>query len=161
MKKKFYQAKCFIAIICLSVIGMTGCALHKEDNTVTNTEVKQELSTEEQFVEDVKVTLQKYIDNYSKEEKLTDVYFANGELWICLDVSSVNTTLLPIDHFAIQETGFLTDYILALNEYTNLWDIIIVKYEDVGYIKLDKSIWEKKADGQYYFPTLNMELITE
>lgn len=166
MNEKVFQKKWFIiivAIVCLCVGFIIGFLGKDTGNIQENTEIgqntEQTVTTEEQFMNDVKTTLQNYLDTNSPDEKLNDVYFSNGKLWVCMDMSSADTSMISIEHLAIHETASFTDLILELNEYTDLWNTIIIDFGEVGFTNLNKELLEEKSTGGYYFPLQDIPLI--
>lgn len=122
----------------------------KEDNT------EDDISIDEQFVESVKVAIQDDISN--DDEKIIDVTLNNKELRVFVDFSQKDPSPFTLEDIAIIRTSSITDAILDLTEYMDLWDTIVVDFGSVGYIKNNKEQMTQNEYGMYYFPTENFKL---
>lgn len=171
MKKKFYQRKWFIILMCILGIGFIGSMSDSNESTSSNqtsqeshsstTNINDETEqntdiTGDKFVEDVKGAIQGSISQ--KDEKITDVVLENTELLISVDLRQADPTPLSLEDLALSRTSSITDSILELTQYENLWNTITVDFGDLGKITNSKDNLTENEYGMRYFPSENFEL---
>lgn len=184
-KKKFYQTKWFmwiwfiifppiglvllwtlhrdmkklVKIILSAVFGMWTIIFALDvSGALTDNTAPIELSREvpaNDFVENVKTAIQ---GDGGENEVIKDVSFENKELCVYVDFSKVDPAPLTIEDLAISRTSSITDAILELKEYDNVWDTIIVDFGEVGKIKNEKVDIKENEYGGRYFPSENFKL---
>lgn len=57
---------------------------------------------------------------------------------------------LILEDLALSRTSSITDSILKLTQYENLWDTITIDFGSVGYIRNDKSNMADSGQGAYF-----------
>lgn len=184
-KKKFYQAKWFLWLwlivfppvgiillwavhkgmskktkIILSVVFVIWFAIlmsaTKGGSTDNGTQTEQgENMTESNFAEDVKNAIQ---GDVGENEVIKDVTFENKELCVYVDFSKVDPAPLTIEDLAISRTSSITDAILELKQYDDLWETITVDFGEVGKIKNEKAGIQENENGGRYFPSEDFKL---
>lgn len=98
---------------------------------------KGELLSSAAFVEKVKVVVQGAVS--SQDESITDVVFRDGDLCVYVDFSKKNPSPLTLEELAFSRTSSITDAILRLIEYDDLWETITVDFGPTGHITNDKE----------------------
>lgn len=88
------------------------------------------------FVEQVKGTIQDVITG--KDESIIDVIFQNGDLCVYVDFTKKNPSPLTWKELAFSRTTSLTDAILKLRDFDDLWKTITIDFGPIGHIKNDK-----------------------
>lgn len=184
-KKKFYQAKWFLWLwlivfppvgiillwavhkgmkkktkIILSVVFAIWFAIllsatkgGSSDNTTQTG--KDGGMSENTFVEDVKTAIQ---GDVGENEAIKDVTLENKELCVYVDFSKVDPSPLTIEDLAISRTSSITDTILELKQYDDLWETITVDFGEIGKIKNEKVSLKENEKGGRYFPSEDFKL---
>lgn len=111
-------------------------------------------ATPENFLKDVKTTVE---GDVGEGESITDVTFENGALCVYVDFSQTDPAPLTFEDLAISRTETITEDILTLRQYDDLWETITVDFGEVGKITNIKSSMETNALGRY-FPSENYVL---
>lgn len=107
----------------------------------------QQVNDENQFIENVETSIN---GDVGKDELITNVTLENKQLCIYVDLSKSDPSPFTMEDIAISRTSSITDDILSLEQYDNLWDAIIVDFGDLGKIINDKSNMEKSSYGRYF-----------
>lgn len=111
----------------------------KEDTTPT-------LNADE-YVSKVKTDIQKSV---ASDERILNVSLNNKELLIKVDLSQSDPSPLTIEDLAITRTSSITDSILKLSEYYDLWDVITVDFGAIGKISNNKDDVKSNGYGNYF-----------
>lgn len=106
------------------------------------------------FIEDVKDVIQGAIGS---NEAITDVVLENGDLCVYVDFSKADTFPLTLEDLALSRTSSITDAILELKEYDELWETITVDFGNVGHITNSKADMQNSGFGRY-FPTEDFKI---
>lgn len=158
-KKPLYKKWWFWAIIVVLILSASGGSDTSDDAETVATEVTEISLTEVQmldsdkFIEEVKTITQGAIA--SENEAITDVTLKDGDLHVFVDLSNADSAPLTIEDLAISRTGSITEAILELCEYDELWDTITVDFGDIGQIKNKKDDITENEFGGRYFPSVN------
>ncbi len=151
VKKPFYKKWWFwviIVVILVAIFGSNGAKEGVEDG------VNDTLNATA-FVEEVKTAIQGAIS--SEDEAITDVKLEDKNLCVYVDLSKADPSPLTIEDLAISRTGSITDAILDITEYDDLWETITVDFGNVGKVVNSKDSIEENEVGRY-FPTENLKL---
>ncbi len=100
------------------------------------------------FIADVKDVIQGAIS--SKTEAITDVVLENGDLCVYVDFSKADPSPLTLEDLALSRTSSITDAILELKDYDELWETITVDFGDVGHITNSKTDMKNNGFGRYF-----------
>lgn len=111
--------------------------------------------TADNFIADVKDVIQGAIS--SKTEAITDVTLENGDLCVYVDFSKADTSIITIEDLALSRTSSITDAILELKDYDELWETITVDFGDTGHITNNKADMKSNGMGRY-FPAENFKI---
>lgn len=108
----------------------------------------------DEFVKDVKKVIQ---GSVGENETITDVIYENRDLCVYVDFSKADPTPITFEDLAISRTCSITDEILTLTQYFDLWDTVTVDFGDLGYIRNGK---DNILDSEYglYFDIEKFEL---
>lgn len=101
----------------------------------------------DEYISKVKTEIQKSV---ASDEKILSVSLNNKELLIKVDLSQSDPTPLTIEDLAITRTSSITDSILKLSEYYDLWDVIIVDFGAIGKISNNKDDIKSNGYGNYF-----------
>ena len=128
------------------------------ESTDTTTTTDDNSPTEEErinkFVEEAKTVTQ---DSIGENEQITNIEYNNRDLRVYVDLSQATPDPLTYEDLAISRTSSITDQLLTLKGYLNLWDTITVDFGDIGYIKNPKQNMESNGYG-FYFNSANFKL---
>lgn len=131
--------------------GTTDVSPEQDDIELSTSENIEEKSSfinnPEKFVNDVKTSIE---DDVGENESIVDIKFENKDLCVYVDISNADTSILSIEDLAKSRTGSITDSILELNEYDDLWETITVDFGNVGKIKNSKDNMEANDYGRYF-----------
>ena len=92
-----------------------------------------------------------------ENEQITGIEYNNRDLRVYVDLSQATPDPLTYEDLAISRTSSITDQLLTLKGYLNLWDTITVDFGDIGYIKNPKQNIESNGYG-FYFNSANFKL---
>lgn len=106
------------------------------------------------YVADVKYVIQGAIGS---NEAITDVVLENEDLCVYVDFSNADPSPLTLEDLALARTGSITDAILELKDYDDLWETITVDFGEVGHITNNKADIQTSGGGRY-FPSENFKL---
>lgn len=159
VKKPFYKKWWFWVIIIIVLAGIFGSGGTKdEENDDTPPTAAQDEQTAsdsqtddvsaEKFVEEVKTVIQGAIS--SKTETITDVVLENGDLCVYVDFSKADPSPLTFEDLALSRTSSITDAILELKDYDELWETITIDFGDVGHITNSKADMQNNGFGRYF-----------
>ena len=136
----------------------------KKVETVTSTPESTDTTTEDdspteeerinKFVEEAKTVTQ---GSVGENEQITGIEYNNRDLRVYVDLSQATPDPLTYEDLAISRTSSITDQLLTLKGYLNLWDTITVDFGDIGYIKNPKQNIESNGYG-FYFNSANFKL---
>lgn len=124
------------------------------ETETTEVETTAEISSEK-FVEDVKATVDGQL---GEDEAIKDVVFENNELCVYVDFSNTDPGFLTLEELALSRTSSLTDAILELSQYDNLWDTITVDFGSLGKVENTKEDLRENEFGGRYFAIENFTL---
>lgn len=118
----------------------------KKVETVTSTPESTDTTTEDdspteeerinKFVEEAKTVTQ---GSVGENEQITGIEYNNRDLRVYVDLSQATPDPLTYEDLAISRTSSITDQLLTLKGYLNLWDTITVDFGDIGYIKIQNK----------------------
>lgn len=159
VKKPFYKKWWFwviIIVVLAAIFGSGGDKDKESKDTSTTTAQDEETASDGQtggvsadkFVEEVKTAIQGAIS--SKTEAITDVVLENGDLCIYVDFSKADPSPLTLEDLALSRTSSITDAILELKDYDELWETITVDFGDVGHITNSKTDMKNSGFGRYF-----------
>lgn len=159
VKKAFYKKWWFWVIIIIVLVGIFGSGGTKDeendDTPPTATQDEQTASdnqtddvSADKFVEEVKTAIQGTIS--SKTEAITDVVLENGDLCVYVDFSKADPSPLTLEDLALSRTSSITDAILELKDYDELWETITIDFGDVGHITNGKADMQNSGFGRYF-----------
>lgn len=101
----------------------------------------------ESFVEDVKSVIQ---GDVGENEFITDVAYQKRQLTVYVDLSQKDPTPLTLEDIALSRNSSITDDILELSQYDDLWDEIIVDFGETGTVVNSKSDIADNGYGRYF-----------
>lgn len=113
----------------------------------TDSESTTEKASTDDFVSDVKAAID---GDVGAGEAITDVKFEDGDLCVYVDLSKADPTPLTLEDLAESRTSSITDSILELTEYDDLWDTITVDFGSIGKITNGKSDIRDDGYGRYF-----------
>lgn len=129
----------------------------EEIKPTQTTESEQEISLEDKFVEDVKSEIAGAV---GEGEIIVDVILKDDDLCVYVDLSSTVQQLpIPLEDLAIARTCSITDEILELVQYKELWKTITIDFGELGYIQNGKDNIKNDGYGEY-FSSENFKLET-
>lgn len=99
----------------------------KEEKTIADTDISPET-----FVSAVEEAIQGAVN--SSDEHITNVDLTDSTLTISVDLSEADTTIVPLEDLAVVRAQSVTDVILDLEQYDDLWNKIVVDFGDVGLV---------------------------
>ena len=111
-------------------------------------------NTSGDFIDDVKNAI---VGAVGKGESITDVKLNDKDLCIYVDINKTDT-VLTLEDLAISRTSSITDDILDLKGYDELWETITVDFGDIGKITNSKADIATNDYGLRYFPIENFML---
>lgn len=120
--------------------------------TTTETSATNSIDKTDEYVKAVKSEIQSAIN--SKDETITDVTLKNGDLRVIVDLSEADPSPLTIEDLAISRAQSITDSILTIEGYDDLWNTITVDFGNIGKITNNKDDIKENAYGRY-FPGVN------
>lgn len=100
------------------------------------------------FVEQVKGIIQDVIS--SKDESIIDVVFQDRDLCVYVDFTKKDLSPLALEDLAFSRTSSITDAILELREYDDLWETITVDFGQTGHITNSKENMGIKDDDIWW-----------
>lgn len=159
VKKAFYKKWWFWVIIIVVLAGIFGSGGTKDeenaDTPPTDTQDEQTASdsqtddvSADKFVEEVKTAIQGAIS--SKTEAITDIVLENGDLCVYVDFSKADPSPLTLEDLALSRTSSITDAILELKDYDELWETITIDFGDIGHITNSKADMQNSGFGRYF-----------
>ncbi len=148
------------AVMCVICIGsLIMCGATVDDTTSQNASTENQnglcVTTTDIFLEEVKYIINDLVE---QDEKIQNVKLENGILYIFIDLSSVDTQWLTYEDIMISRTSAITDVILELTQYENMWNAITVDYGVHGYICNEKANKQRNEYGFYFFPSAQFEI---
>ena len=165
-KKTIYAVLLIFSIMAI----LTSCLAEQELNTepeIKQTELivneqREEIENEQTtgenleniFVEEVKEVIQ---GSVGQDEKIIEVKFEEKDLCVYVDFSNVDPSPITIEDLAFSRTSSITDSILELTQYNDLWETITVDFGEFGYVRNGKDNLENNGYGDY-FDYANFEL---
>ena len=90
----------------------------------------------DKFVEDVKDVL---LNTSDAIEDVSDVLYEDRNLCVYVDLGQTDPTPLTYEALTMASFGLITDRILKLSQYDDLWDTITVDFGNVGYARNTKD----------------------
>lgn len=99
-------------------------------------------ATPENFLSDVKTILE-------DDESVIDVTLENMDLCVYIDLNVIDTPM-ELEKYAVVKDISVTDDILTLTGYDDLWETITVDFGDVGKIVNKKADMETTSYGRYF-----------
>lgn len=99
------------------------------------------------FLKEVKINIE---GDTGQGESIIDVTLENRDLCVYVDLSGADPSPFTFEDLAILRTTSITDDILILRQYDDLWDTITVDFGDVGKIVNYKSSVQTSAGGRYF-----------
>ncbi|MDE5769255.1 MAG: hypothetical protein K2H82_07705 [Oscillospiraceae bacterium] len=102
----------------------------------------------ESFVEDVKSTIQGKV---GKNESITDVVYQERQLTVYVDISQADPAPLTLKDLALNRNSSITDAILKLSQYDDLWDEVIIDFGETGTVVNTKADIVYNGYGGRYF----------
>ncbi len=158
-------------VVVLGIIGSFGSSDDESPNTTESTNIETDKAEVEQDATSASqsedISSEKTVDNFVKEiknliaddigegESITDVKLNDKDLCIQVDISDGDTSILTLDDLAISRTSSITDDILGLEDYDELWETITVDFGNIGKITNSKADIETNEYGLRYFPPEN------
>lgn len=118
-------------------------------------ELKENGMSEDKFVEEVKSAAQGGIS--SADESIEDVVLKDENLCVYVDLGDSEPSPLTMEDLAWTRTSAITDAILTLDDYDQLWNTITIDFGNIGYITNHKDDIESNEAGRY-FPSSNFKL---
>ena len=101
----------------------------------------------ESFVEDVKSALQ----HLFVTESITDIVYQDRKLTVYVDLSQTDPTPLTLQDLALHHNSSITDDILELSQYDDLWDEVIIDFGEIGTVVNTKADIVYNGYGGRYF----------
>lgn len=92
------------------------------------------------------------------DEEITKVVLENGNLYVYVDLSGIDPAPLTIEDIALERNSSITDVILELNSYDDLWETITVSFGNTGKVVNNKKDVKENEFGGRYFPSENFKL---
>lgn len=89
-------------------------------------------------------------DSVGDKEKIKNITLKYKDLHIRVDISRKNPSTLSLEDIALARTSSITDEILNLEKYDDLWDTITIDFGAIGYIRNDKSNIGDDGYGRYF-----------
>lgn len=119
-----------------------------ESETEPPTEAEVNEVTGENFIADVKEVLQ---GRTEEGEIITNVTYENRKLTVYADVSNaVVYEYSDIREDAVYRSANLTDFILRLSQYDELWDEIIIDFGEAGKVINPKSAVTENSFARFF-----------
>ena len=117
-----------------------------EDDDPAKNEATKSTSTDE-FIKEVNGAAENGI---GEGESITGVELKNRDLCVYVDLSMIDPAPLTMAQLAESRVSSITDSILEITEYDNLWDTITIDFGDIGKCRNDKSNIGDDGYGRYF-----------
>ena len=154
-KKK--KKKALIIILAVVAVLFIAIFVPSPDDSQQTTSQASTTQGAEQFIEKVKEKADGAIGK--ENETITDIKLNNKNLTVYVDISKADPSPLTYEQLAESRTSSITDAILELQEYYDLWESITIDFGKIGKSKSNKSDIEKNEYGSAYFPLEDFSLV--
>ena len=154
-KKK--KKKALIIILAVVAVLFIAIIVPSPDDSQQTTSQASTTQGAEQFIEKVKEKADGAIGK--ENETITDIKLNNKNLTVYVDISKADPSPLTYEQLAESRTSSITDAILELEEYYDLWESITIDFGKIGKSKSNKSDIEKNEYGSAYFPLEDFSLV--
>ncbi len=91
----------------------------------------------------------KNIETIKEDKTITNVKLKNKDLRVYVDISKSDTPL-PMENYAKVVSISITDNILTLRDYDDLWETITIDFGEIGEIKNNKADMEITPEGRFF-----------
>lgn len=154
-KKK--KKKALVIILAVVAVLFIAIIVPSPDDSQQTTSQASTTQGAEQFIEKVKEKADGAIGK--ENETITDIKLNNKNLTVYVDISKADPSPLTYEQLAESRTSSITDAILELEEYYDLWESITIDFGKIGKSKNNKSDIEKNEYGSAYFPLEDFSLV--
>lgn len=93
-----------------------------------------------------------------RNQRVTGVEYKNRNLTVYADLSQATPDPLTYEDLVITGTSSVTDEVLTLTDYFDLWDTVTVDFGEFGRIRNSKDNMERNEYGDYYFNSAKFSL---
>lgn len=151
------KKKALIIILAVVAVLFIAIIVPSPDDSQQTTSQASATQGAEQFIEKVKEKADGAIGK--ENETITDIKLNNKNLTVYVDISKTDPSPLTYEQLAESRTSSITDAILELEEYYDLWESITIDFGKIGKSKNNKSDIEKNEYGSAYFPLEDFSLV--
>lgn len=128
--------------------------ISEEETTVADADVSPEI-----FVDAVKEAIKGAVGS---DETITAVGLTDGALTVSVDLSKADVTIASLEDLAVIRSSSITDAILELKQYDELWNNITVDFGEVGSVSRIKDDIKESTFGRYFeIDQLDSQKITD
>lgn len=124
-----------------------------ETDSVTDAPADENAKSDK-FLENIKKIIEGSI---GEDETIKNITLEERILCIYVDISQTDPAPLTLEDLAISRTSSITDAILELNDYDDMWEMITIDFGNIGTITNNKNSIETNDYGRY-FPSENFKL---
>lgn len=155
-KKKITKIILSVVFIIWFIILMSATNSNTADPATSNVPTTEQIQstkqkiTSEKFLTAVKEVVQEAIS--SEGESITGVVLKDEDLCVTVDLSNANPEPFTLGDLAWSRASSITDAILELAEYDNLWNTITLDFGDIGRVTCNKADIAVNEYGGRYFP---------
>ena len=154
-KKK--KKKALVIILAVVAVLFIAIIVPSPDDSQQTTSQASATQGAEQFIEKVKEKANGAIGE--ENETITDIKLNNKNLTVYVDISKADPSPLTYEQLAESRTSSITDALLELEEYYDLWESITIDFGKIGKSKNNKSDIERNEYGFAYFPLEDFSLV--
>ena len=119
--------------------------------TIAPTTTPEPINRTDVFLNEIKSVLEGQIGS---GERFTNIALNGKNVYIGIDISNADTSILPRKYIAEADTGSVTDAFLGITEYDDLWDSVTVDFGNAGVVTLYKTDIEVNEYNMRYFNSL-------
>lgn len=130
----------------------------KSETTIDNESESEQGVSLEECIETVKTAI---TGTVGQGEVIKDVTLKDKDLCVYVDLSSATPQIqIPLDALAMSRTSSITDKILELEQYEELWETITIDFGELGYIRNEKDDIRDDGYGKYFSGDFKLETNT-
>lgn len=119
--------------------------------TIAPTSTPEPVNRTDMFLNEIKAILEGKIGS---NERYTNIALDGKNVYIGIDISNADTSILPRKYIAEADTGSVTDAFLGITEYDDLWDSVTLDFGNAGVVTLYKADIEVNEYNMRYFNSL-------
>jgi len=154
--KKVWIVLAVVVVLFVALVAWINSLPEPEEETTTSAPSTSASQEAEEYLKKIKEKLPGAIGE--NNETIKSVKLKNKALTVSVDISKADPSPLTYEMLAESRAGSITDAILDLEEYFDLWETITIDFGKIGKVKATKSDVEKNEYGLSYFPEEKLTL---